>query len=258
MSERRAVANMNQRATLFAGIGLTTSILVGCAVSGGEPVPTTSNTSEAVVCRYDTSGTEVKSADLYDQLSSSAAENITYFESKDRREKYEAVVQKAAKRIVELAETGKLAGFEFTAEKDCWDENNPPATWGYLSYIAPGDPHGSYLAISVYKDENGDYDLSKGIPTLEIGSQEHSQDFTVRSPVARNEDGDLYSRYNGYSAIVVSYLTDTKTSEVSSETTFVEANSGFAINQAPPTADELKFADDLVISSIEQALNERQ
>ena len=257
MSERRAVANMNQRATLFAGIGLTTSILVGCAVSGGEPVPTTSNTSEAVVCRYDTSGTEVKSTDLYDQLSSSEAENITYFESKDRRKKYEAVVQKAAKRIVEWAETGKLVGFEFAAEKDCWDENNPPATWGILSYIAPEDPHGSYVAISVYKNADGSYDLSKGVPTLYIGSQEHSQDFIVRSPVARNEDGRLYSRYDGYSAVVYSYFTDPKTSEATSKTTFVEANAGFVINQTPPTADELKFADDLVIRSIEQALKER-
>jgi hypothetical protein len=92
-----------------------------------------------------------------------------YLESAQRNDAIETAAANAGERVVAAAKDGKIGRFNFYNFKtEQWGRGTGNAGWGALQHNPEYGGSPNQVAVSVYQDEDGKIDLTKGVQDVKV------------------------------------------------------------------------------------------
>lgn len=177
------------------GVLMLSGLASGCTAESEPPSPVLTATAPDVAPSTP-KPVEVKPTLTPEQERQAALEG--YIASEERNTKIDTAVDTLGRRIVRVAESGKIGRFNaYNFETGEWASENPKTSgWVALQHNPQYGGSSAQYSVVVWRTPNGKYDLDKGIIDVKIGTGSQKGIDVMLTASAEGESSVVEVTYN--------------------------------------------------------------
>jgi hypothetical protein len=245
----RRSGNRSTKAKLLGLTGGALLLTAACSPSGNDYDATPRSDRTARTEAPASTTTTTRELTQYEKDSKRRQVAEAYIASPNRNALLASSAQTAGKRIVTAAKSGEIGYFDFyNPDTNKWGRGRGNEGWGQLQHNPNygGSPH--QIAVDVYQNDDGSFDLTKGVQGVRV--------HVVNKPAVELESPDNPTIFSGQPALKgwVAYgIPVTLAGELDSSVPAHESSESKALDLS---ADDLRAVDQEVVGLLGQSLAE--